>query len=387
MPPSQYPVESFSLTERDRRWRLVRALMGSADIDILVVPDENNSRYLTQMAYDVGPTIFPLDGEVTAITQHGQVGSAATLWIEDFRRSNRRSTDAIVARLRELEADRKIVGIVGLDGTMSRPDGDLNYNTFIALREWFPHTRWVGATSLMQEARYIKSDEEIAFLARATAGADAGLLAAADCVRPGVTDRELWAHMALGLARAGVDPPRFCRVGVAESADRGLPVGPVGHTVGTQEVLYAEIASRYTGYEARGAQSLGVGPAPRAWQDAWQAHLEAWQQTWETLRPGVTFDEISAAVQPAAWGPYCTRQALVGVGLGDDLPAITSSGVSRNPLHDRGLEEGVCFALLGSVEWTDSQGNQRIDWGDTVAITEEHAQRLGRRPHELIVND
>jgi Xaa-Pro dipeptidase len=382
----QYAVESFSLAERDRRWGVVRSLMESAGIDLLVVPDENNSRYLTQMAYDIGPTILPLDGEVTALTNHGRVGSAAASWINDFRHWNRRWAAGIVERLQELNADRKIVGVVGLDGLMRRPDGDLNYNTFVAMREVFPHARWVGAGELMQQARYVKSAEEVAFLTRAARATDAGLLAAAERMEPGITDRELWGHMVLAMVRAGGDPPRFAHFGIAPMRDiRGFPIKPIGHPAATGDMLFNEIDGRYAGYDAQGVQPVILGPLPPEWAEAWKVHTDAWDRTWAVLRPGARFADVEAAVRPAASGRFGVRQTLRGRGVGDDIPLITSSSSTAGRMRELVLEEGVCFVLKPYATWADAHGAKELNWGDTVVITRDGARRLGERPHELII--
>ncbi len=384
----QYPVESFSLAERDRRWALVRSLMDSAGIEILVVPGEHNSRYLTQMAYDIGPTILPIDDEVTALTNHGRVGSAATSWIRDFRPWNRRWAAGIIDRLQELNADRKIIGIVGLDGLMRTPEGDLNYHTFVAMREAFPHARWVGADELMQEARYVKSDEEIAFLTRAAGAAEAGIAAAARRLRPGAIDRNLWGEMVLAMLHAGGDPPRVAHLGIAPLRDiRGRPVQPVGHVAAVGDILVSEIDGRYAGYDAQGVQPVVLGSLPGDWAEAWKIHAEAWDLTWRALRPGATFGEIETAVQAAATERFGVRQTLHGCGLGDDMPLIAAGASSVNRMPERVLKEGVCFVLKPYATWIDSFGEKELNWGDTIAITRDGARRLGGRPHEFIVRD
>lgn len=384
----QFPVHSFSLAERDRRWQLVRGLMEMAGMDILVVPNEADSRYLTQMAYDFGPTILPLNDAVTAITNQGRVGSATLEWVSDVRRFNRRWTEGIIDRLNELDADRKIIGIVGLDGFMRKPDGDLNYQTLITLREYFSHARWVGATQLMQEARYIKSDEEIAALTRAAEAADAGLMAAVDHLKPGASDRELWGQMALAMLRVGGDPPRFVHLGLGSLSDiRGFPVEPVGQIVDSSQVLYTEVDGRFVGYAAQGVQPAIVGPVPHDWHDAWKVCRDAWDRTWELLHPGTMLGDLSKAAAGASSGRFRARQALHGQGLGDDMPLLSSTSTASNRMEDRALEVGTCFVLKPYALWTDDNGPKELNWGDTVAITSDGPRRLGSRSHELIIRE
>jgi Xaa-Pro aminopeptidase len=362
--------------------------MEAAGIDILLVPDAVNSRYLTQMAYDIGPTIVPLTGEVTALTNRGRVGSAARAWVRDLREWNRHWTAGMIDRLNELDADRKIIGVDGLDGLMRSPAGNLNYLTFIALREAFPHTRWVGASYLLQEVRYIKSDEEIDVLAHAAAGADAGLLAMVAATSPGVTDRELWGQMALAMLRAGCDPPEFAHMRVASFTDtREMPVQPSGRVVHANDLLVNTVDGLYCGYAAQGVQPIAVGPVSDAWREAWSLHLEAWDRTWDALRPGATFADVVDAVAAVGRGRYRVRQTLHGQGLGDDIPLITPSATRENRMPERALEAGVCFVLKPYATWEDASGRHELNWGDTVVITDDGARRLGNRPHEIIVRD
>jgi Xaa-Pro aminopeptidase len=382
----QFPTYSFSLAERDRRWGHVRSLMDAAGIDILIAPTEADSRYLSQMAYDIGPTILPMVGDVTAITNQGRVGSAAQSWVSDIRRFNRRWTDGIVDRLSELDADRKIIGVVGLDGFMRKPDGDLNYQTLIYLREAFSHARWVGATQLMQEARYVKSDEEIDVLRTAAAAADAGLMGAIEHFHPGVTDRELWGQMTLAMLRAGADPPQFAHLGVASLDDvRGFGVLPVGRRVQSQEILYTEVEGRFAGYAAQGVQPAIIGSVPREWLDAWEVARDAWQRSWDVLRAGVPLREVAQAAVGAATGRFHARQSLHGQGLGDDMPLVSSNSSALNRMADRTLEVGACFVLKPYATWNGEHGPKELNWGDTVAITPTGPVRLGSRPQELII--
>ncbi|MBM2811137.1 MAG: hypothetical protein HW416_1896 [Chloroflexi bacterium] len=360
---AQPPTPSFSLHERDRRWHLVRTLMESAGIEILVVTGEPDSRYLTQMAFDVGPTIFPLDGAVTALSGEGRVGSAAFHWVDDVRPRGGRWTEAIVARLEELGADRRIVGVVGLDRTPHHPSGDLNYHTFIALREVFSHTRWVGASELMQDARYVKSDEEIRCIEEAARAVDAGLAAAQTHARPGATDREIYGEVVLAVSRAGGDRPSMPLLGVTSLNDPGdLPPEPIGRKLGTGGLCTVDVAAHCRGYQARAIQPIVTEPIPPDWKVAWNAIEEGWEQSQKDLRPGVTLRQIAAESSSSWGGSYTIRRELVGQGLGDDPPLVTV-GVTDREIGDRTVQEGNCFMLKLTVEWEEARPQGTRDKG------------------------
>src|SRR5262245_7406146 len=174
-----YPYPRFSLAERDRRWRAVRELMSQQNLDVIVTPQNSghsadyqaNTRYLTHCGGgepDLA-AVFPVEGRVTAIAT-----SAATRWptgqdgVSDVREARRNYGRAIVERVKELNVERGRIGITGLgevEGTRT-PEGTIFYGTWRQIREAFPHAELIDATRILDEVRYVKSEEEIGALTK-----------------------------------------------------------------------------------------------------------------------------------------------------------------------------------------------------------------------------
>src|SRR5581483_8438692 len=120
-----YPYPRFSIAERDRRWRAVRALMRGQNLDVIVTPQNSghsadyqaNTRYLTHCGGgepDLA-AVFPLEGEVTAIaTSAAPRWPTVQDWVSDVREARRNYGRAIVERLKELNVERGRIGITGL---------------------------------------------------------------------------------------------------------------------------------------------------------------------------------------------------------------------------------------------------------------------------------
>src|SRR4029077_11671383 len=175
-----YPYPRFSLAERDRRWKTVRALMRQQRLDVIVTPQNSghstdyqaNSRYLTHVGgggdADVA-AVFPLEGEVTAIaTSAAPRWPTVQDWTSDVREARRNYGRIIVQRLKELNVERGRIGITGLgevEGTRT-PEGTIFYGTWKQIREAFPSTELIDATAILDEVRYVKSQEEIDVLAK-----------------------------------------------------------------------------------------------------------------------------------------------------------------------------------------------------------------------------
>jgi Xaa-Pro aminopeptidase len=359
--------------------------MEMASLDMLVVPTEPDIRYLTQASYDIGPTVFPLRDAVTLLADEGRVDPAARQWVRDVRPMARRWADGIVARLRELNANGKIIGVVGLESSSAHPDGNWNYNTFIWMREAFPRTRWVGATSLLQQVRSLKSAEELAALARAATATDAGLREVVARFERGARDGVLRAQMLLASVRSGTDLPRRALVGLGPLGAARPPSVPQGRTAEIGDVLVADLAGCCLGYESPAIQLATLGPAPRDWREAWNVHLEAWDRAWETLRPGTSVSGVETAARRATAGRYVVRLEIEGAGLGEDLPCFPPGLDDRNRPEPTVLEEGMCLVLKPSVGWGAPRSRQYLAWSDTIVLTGDGPQRLGTRPHEIAV--
>ena len=170
------PYPRFSIAERDRRWAAVRNAMREKGIDIIVVPNNTghstdfqaNARYLSHVGgggdADIA-VVFPLEGEVSAVaTTAAPRWPCVQDWVSDVREARRAYGRATVERLKELSADGKRIGITGLGAGTRTPEGTILYNFWRLMREAFPKAEFVDATGLLDQIRFVKSEEEIAAL-------------------------------------------------------------------------------------------------------------------------------------------------------------------------------------------------------------------------------
>src|ERR1700740_2854496 len=122
-----YPYPRFSLAERDRRWKAVRAKMAEQHIDVIVTPQNTghsmdfqaDARYLTHCGgggdADIA-AVFPLDGDVTGVATSAGPRWAPKVqnWTADVREARRDYGKQIVTRIRELGLKKPRIGITGL---------------------------------------------------------------------------------------------------------------------------------------------------------------------------------------------------------------------------------------------------------------------------------
>lgn len=387
----------FSIAERDRRWDLVRSLMESAGITILVLTDPPSSRYLTQVDDPAGAAIFLQDADPTVfLSPRGQVG-LDNGWLRDVRPLGERWAPPIIDRLRELGGDRAIVGVTGLDPQLRAPEGSINYHSFVMMREWLNHARWVGARALLREAADVKSGEEIDALRRSAAAAEAGLSGALKRSANQLTDTEFWASAEAAMTLAGAPPPHGIALTVVSpslspgSGDRGRGASssslrpstkPQGRAFIPGEIALAELAASHGGYTAPLVQPIAVRWVSGAWKDAWQVHQEAWTTLWKKLRIGCPLEDLHNL--PGS-DPYRTEINVEGAGLGDDFPWVEAGVIRAAALAGPTLREGQTFLLRPVVKWTEVGAERQLIWADSVVITADGPERLGERPAILRV--
>ncbi len=400
-----YPYPRFSLAERDRRWKAVRAKMAEQNIDVIVTPQNTghsmdfqaNTRYLTHCGgggdADIA-AVFPLNGAVTAIATSANPRWTQTQeWTTDVREARREYGKVIVERLKELNVERGRIGITGLgevEGTRT-PEGTILHGTWQRIRDAFPDAQLVDATPILTEVRYIKSPEEIAVLTKSMEIVELGFQAEIETARPGVRDWDVWAATQYALMRNGSEMPVHCNWVSGKNSERTL-TRPSMRILELGDLIMNEVEASWIGYRSQGVQPVFVGKADPAHQELIKVQREIFNRLMENLKPGVTVKELSALTLEAAEaaspksGPAAGARGSLnmhGRGAGDDGPIITRHAKSPRQLGVA-LQENMVFIFKPSAVSAD--GKTISTWGDTVVITPNGGRRLGKRPHDLAVS-
>jgi Xaa-Pro aminopeptidase len=388
-----WQLPTFSMAERERRWGRVRELMRRAGIDCLIGLNSTGThnrnqadvRYLTQLGNNCEEVAvcFPLEGRVTAITNRGGYWPAGD-WVGETMRSGRAWSRALIQCLEEAGMQRATIGVCGLTHSVyacvRQPDGYAGYTAVRRLQEALPHARFVSASDLMGEARFVKSPEEIAFLRRATAIAERSLAAMLATARVGVFEPLIMARMYEAAIAAGGSLPLMF----------GWYSGPFGHAyhrleqpthraLRSGDYLCVEIEGRWGGYTAQLDQSVTFGEVPTWARDAHQVAVECFWDIVHAMRPGVTFGALKEAARKVGRHGHATGALVLhGRGLGDDGPLITPQ--SQPAVDTVPLQEGNVFVIKPNITYRGQDDVGHV--GDTEVVTATGAERLGTRPIE-----
>lgn len=399
-----YPYPRFSLAERDRRWKAVRELMTRQGIDVIVTPNNSgnstdfqaDTRYLTHCGgggdADLAG-VFPLEGDVTAIATSAKLRWLTVQeWTRDVREANRRYGKVIVERLKELKLGNGRIGITGLgdvDGTRT-PEGTILYRVWKQIREAFPNAELVDATSILNQVRYVKSQEEIDALSKSMAIVELAYEAEAEAARPGVKDWDVWAATMYALMRNGSEFPVHYNWVSGKNPPRTL-TRPSLRVLESGDIIMNELEASWIGYRAQGVQPVFVQEVEPVYKELINVQREVFNRVCAGMRPGVSAQELGENTQRAGKeaapqsGPAAGATAALtmhGRGAGDDGPIVIHGAGGSRQLGVR-LLENMVFICKPSV--TTADGAYRLTWGDTVVVTSRGARRLGKRAHEIVV--
>ena len=302
-------------------------------------------------------------------------------WVSDVRDCGRFFGDGIAERLRELGVERGRIGIAGLSYATRMPEGIIHHGTFLKLSDAFPGADFVDATLLMEEAKYPKSTEELAFLQRATDIVELAIERMVAEARPGVPENVVYARMIEAMIEAGGELPTMLQWRAAPHPG-GLQFQPSARKLRSGDIISNEIEARWAGYVAQGVQPVVLGRVPAEYAAMFRVQQDALERCYELLRPGHTVADLIAAAAKAGDGtPYRCVVTMHGRGLGDDAP-ISYQGVQDETMRTWPIEENACFIVKPLV--TTADGSKRIYWGDTVVATANGARRMGKRPREIV---
>lgn len=239
--------------------------------------------------------------------------------------------------------------------------------------------------ALTEMARSVKSADEIELMRWTIRVAEAGMARIAEHSVPGVTERELWAHLHFENARSGGD---WLETKLLTAGPR---TNPWYQECSDREVALGEMISFDTdmigpyGYCADISRSWTCGGTPMSDMQRrnYARALEQINHNLALLEPGLSFAEFTAKSWriPAENQPYRYSLALHGVGMADEWPVV--------PLHvdwsDRVTEGAFEVGQVVCVEsLMAEQGSESIKLETQVLITDDGTERLDSFPWEEV---
>ncbi len=238
----------------------------------------------------------------------------------------------------------------------------------------------VEGGQITEMARAIKSAEEIELMRWTIRVCEAGMARIYEHSLPGVTERELWAHLHFENARSGGDwietklltcgpntnpwyaecGDRPCREGEMIAFDTDM-VGPYGYC--------ADLSRSWT---------CGYTPMTAGQSELHAAAVEQIHHNQLLIRNGVSFAEFNQSSWriPDKYIPFRYSVAVHGVGMADEWPSVY---LHPDAAHNHGgmFETGMVICVESLIA---QKGSESIKLETQVLVTDTGCERLDRFP-------
>ncbi len=200
--------------------------------------------------------------------------------------------DGIAFIMAELEAAGWLGGMVGMEFHSYRPNPAISKRFQAAFES--AGCRVTDGSDVLRELRWVKSPQELAYIEQAARIADIGLTAAAEAIRPGVAELEVWGEIMGAMGRAGGENP-----GITLPVLSGLKAN-TGHALASRKKIVAgeqvnvDVSGVYNRYHCNAARSFFVGAPPKDVAGYYARSAGVFEVIGEMLRPNLPVAELVA---------------------------------------------------------------------------------------------
>ncbi|HEX6288186.1 MAG TPA: Xaa-Pro peptidase family protein [Herpetosiphonaceae bacterium] len=237
----------------------------------------------------------------------------------------------------------------------------------------------VDATDLVAELRMVKDAAELQAMQAAARAVEAGLRAAIDAIKPGVSEREVAEVWERAMREAG-SAPSFTTI-VASGPNSANP----HYTTGDRRLQQGDLVvldggARFGGYASDITRTVAVGEPSAEARRIYEVVLAANRAGVAAARPGTSGAEIDGAarrvIEDAGYGQYFIHRTGHGLGIEIHEPPYLHANSTAALLAGTTftVEPGVYVAGVGGV---------RIE--DDVVLTEQGAECLTTFDRELTI--
>jgi Xaa-Pro dipeptidase len=242
----------------------------------------------------------------------------------------------------------------------------------------------IHAEELLEQARAIKSPDELRCLAAAVAVCETGMARMREDLRPGITENALWSLLhQTNIAGGG----EWIETRLLASGPRTFPwyqeCGDRVIEAGNLVVFDTDMVGPF-GYLADISRTYrcGDGPPSDSQRRLYQAAHEQLERNLERLRSGLAFRELSqgAWTAPAEYQTRYNATLVHGVGMVDEYPRIPYPGAWAGSGYDGVLEENMSVSVHSYLAAADRREAVMLE--EQVVVTASGFLRLSAFPFE-----
>ncbi|MYL34946.1 M24 family metallopeptidase [Pontibacillus yanchengensis] len=385
---------AFDKSEYLERIQKTKQRMLHEGIEVLLVTDPANMNYLS--GYDGWS--FYVEQMVVLIIDEDQPfwigrgmdanGAKATTWLykeniisytDDYVDSKEKHPMQFVASiLKQMGQGNRVFGV---------EKGAYYFTalTFEYLQHSLPNAQFKDATSLVNQVRIVKSEQEIAYIKNASRIVELGMNQAIQSIAEGVREcdvvGDIYKSLISGTSEFGGDYPAI------------VPMLPSGEHTSTPHLTWSdkryqdndlviiELAGCYKRYHSPMARTVSIGPQDEKVNDLSKVVVEGLNAALDVAKPGVTCEEVEDVWRKTIARHGITKDSRIGYSTGLSYPPDWGEHTASLRQGDKTvLEPNMVFHMIPGI-WYDDYG---IEISESFRVTNQGSEVLADMPRKLI---
>lgn len=256
---------------------------------------------------------------------------------------------------------------------------NLTVQKFEIVKKHFPKAEFPGNLSrYMENARLIKTPEEIENLKAAGREADYAFEIGFNAIKEGRTEQDIVAEIEYAMMKKGVMHMSFDTIVQAGANAANPHGGPEKNLLKKNELVLFDLGTVHNGYISDASRTVAFGKPDDKSLDIYKVDLEAQYAAMDAAKPGITAAELDKVardiIDKAGYGEYFIHRLGHGMGTSEhEFPSIMEG-------NDMVLKPGMCFSIEPGIYIPDVAG-VRIE--DCVYLTENGNEPFTHTSKEL----
>ncbi|WP_423188779.1 M24 family metallopeptidase [Alkalibacterium sp. f15] len=272
-----------------------------------------------------------------------------------------------------LKGDIEIIKTIGID------EQSLIVKRYHALKEIFPKATFINSTSLIQDLRVIKQQNELDIMKEAGLLADKALKIGMDYLKTGISEEEVVARIEYEIKKFSVEKMSFPTM-VLFGDHAASPHGNPGkRQLKPNEWVLFDLGVVYKGYTSDMTRTIVYGKADEKSKAIYTIVKEAQEKAQAFVKPGILAGDIDKIarthIEESGYGSYFTHRLGHGIGKSvHEYPNIA-------PHVNVAIRENMCFSIEPGIYIEDYYG-VRIE--DCIYVSESNARPFTHTTKEII---